>query len=262
MRLLETPGEYKPRSKKQVLGTLKPKNFMEKKLPEGYETQPLGQDDGDGTGEPLNQTDTELEEGLEEAGGAGGDESGENVELDSEEDSPEEDFDFKTELEKERERLGRKIAAERSKRNAEKNAKGATLEQVQKMVDDRVSIAEKRVLRSRAEELADRLAKTDAERELILHHFDHSIVPSGSLEDDIENAYALANRRKFKQTISELKAAARSKQNRIGSSGAGAPAAPAKKLPKYTQEDVDGAKFAGVTIEEFVKARIENEQKV
>lgn len=235
---------------------------MSKQLPEGYNAKPLGHDDGDKGGNLSNQTD-ELEKELGAAGAGEEDPGEEDVEpTDPEENSLDEgEVDFEAELEKERARLGKKVDKERERRIAAERAKGLTPEQVQKMVDDRVAVAEKRVLRSRAEELADRLAKTDAERELILHHFDHSIVPSGNLEDDIENAYALANRRKFKTTISELRAAARSKGTRVGSSGAGAPATQVKKPMKYTQEDIDGARFAGVSVEEFAKARIANESK-
>lgn len=229
-------------------------------MKQDYETKPLGHDDDEGA--ISSKQGDELDE--PEEAGAGEEDSGEEgVELtDPEEESPdEEEFDYEAELEKERARLGKKVDKERDRRLAAERSRGLTAEQVEKMIADKVGVAEKRVLRNRAEELADRLAKSDSERNLILHHFDHSIVASGSLEEDIENAYALANRRKFKATISELRAAARSKETRVGSSGAGAPATPAKKPLKFTQEDVDGARFAGVSVEEFAKARILNESK-
>lgn len=223
--------------------------------PGGYKDHeaPLGSDEGKG-GNPKEQ-DQELDPKLEEAG-ANEEESEEtDVEPDeSEEDSSEDEFDYEAELEKERKRLGGKIDKERRKRiEAEKSRMDP--EEVRNIVRDEVSQSEKRVLRQQAEYTADRLAKSEGEKQLILHHFEHSIRPTGNLEEDIENAYALANRRKFKSTISELRQAARSKQNRPGSSGAGAPPQQKKAL-KYTQEDMDGAKFAGVSVEDFVREKV------
>lgn len=162
-------------------------------------------------------------------------------------------IDFTAELEKERERLGKKIDKEREKRLEAERNKGLSREEVEKIVEEKTSQSEKRIFRSRAEIMAERLAKSSAERDLILFHYDNSIIPSGNLEEDIDNAYTLANKKKIQGQISELKQAAMSKKNVIvGDSGAGKPAE-IKKVPKYSQDIIDGAKFAGVSPEEFAK---------
>jgi hypothetical protein len=170
----------------------------------------------------------------------------------TEEDLDPQETDYEAELIKERERLGKKIDKERDKRIAAERSKGLTLEQAEKLIDERIAVMEKRTTRSRAELAADRLSKSPAERDLILHHYDNSIIPTGNIEDDIENAYALANKKKFQGTISELKQSVKSKENRLGGSGAGAPLRQ-KQPVKISQEIIDAAKFAGVSPEEFVK---------
>ena len=114
---------------------------------------------------------------------------------------------------------------------------------------------EKRVLSSRAELLAERLAKSSAERELILFHYNNSIISTGNIEEDIDNAFTLANKKKIQGQISELKKAAISKKNIIvGDSNSGSPINN-EPVKKYSQDIIDGAKFAGVSVEEFVKKK-------
>lgn len=190
---------------------------------------------------------------LEEEAGAAESELEQGVETSEEEDSGGENIDFEAELEKERQRLGKKIDKERDKRLEAERNKGITREEAEKIADERISQIEKRVLRSRAELAAEKLARSQAERDLILHHYDNSIISTGNIDEDIDNAYTLANKKKIQGTISELKKAAMSKRNVIvGDSGAGKPVEQ-KPVKKYTQDIIDGAEFAGKTPEEFVK---------
>lgn len=173
--------------------------------------------------------------------------------VESEETPPAEvEVDYEAELEKERQRLGKKIDKEREKRIEAERNQGIPREEIERLVDERVGGIEKRLFRSTAEASASRLAKTPAERDLILHHYDHSIVSTGNLEQDMEHAYALANVKRMSGTISELKRGVQSKQTRGGASDAGRPVE-IKKPVKYSKDDIDGAKFAGVSVEEFVK---------
>lgn len=189
---------------------------------------------------------------LEEEAEAAENES-DGVENQSEENSDNDNIDFGAELEKERQRLGKKIDKERDKRLEAERNKGLTREEVEKITEERISQVEKRIFRSRAELMAEKLAKSSAERDLILHHYDNSIISTGNIEEDIDNAYTLANKKKIAGQISELKKAAISKKNIIvGDSGGGTPIEQ-KPVKKYSQDIIDGAKFAGVTPEDFVK---------
>ena len=168
------------------------------------------------------------------------------------------EIDFETELDKERKRLGGKIDKERQKRIDAEKQKGIGRKEIEKIVDERVSQTEKRLMRNRAEFEAEKLAGSSAEKDLILFHYDNSIVLTGNIEEDIEKSYALANRKKFQGQISELKKTVQSKKNiQAGGSGAGAPVE-IKKQPKYSQEVIEAAQFAGVTPEEFVKKQQES----
>src|SRR3990167_5522398 len=172
---------------------------------------------------------------------------------DNDEDSNEiEEEDFQTKLEKERKRLGKKIDTEREKRiNAEKGS--ISREEAEKLISEKVGEVQKTMFRERAELIAERLAKSPAERELIMLHYDNSIIPTGNLQEDVENAHAIANRKKTQSTISELQNSLKSKKT-ISSGGSGA-GQPIEQKPKqrYSQDVLDAAKFAGVTPEEFVK---------
>lgn len=160
--------------------------------------------------------------------------------------------DYESELEKERHRLGLKIDKERQKRiEAQKGS--MPREEVQKLIDEKVGQVQKQMFTERANILAERLAKTPAEKELILLHYNHSIISTGNLEEDMDMAFTLANRSKINGTISELKKIAQSKKTTpSGGSDAGQPVEQ-KPQRKYSKDVLDGAKFAGVSPEEFVK---------
>jgi len=168
-------------------------------------------------------------------------------------------IDYEAELEKERERLGKKIDKERERRIAAEKAKGLSYEDAEKLIDERVALAERRLARGRAEQLAGELAGSQAEKDLILLHYDNSIIPSGNLEADMEKAFALANIKKIQGTVSELKRTAIHKKTLSGGSGAGAPIEQ-KPKPKYSQDIIDGAKFAGVSPEVFANKQAEQEK--
>lgn len=163
-----------------------------------------------------------------------------------------EEVDFDTELEKERKRLGLKIDKEREKRiAAEKNS--LSREEAEKLIDEKVGQVRKDLVQERAELIAERLAKTPAQKELILLHYRNRIIPSGNLEEDMRMALALANRNTTDAKISELESTLKSKKTTSkGGSDAGQPVEQ-KPKQKYSQDIIDAAKFAGVTPEEFVK---------
>ncbi len=192
-------------------------------------------------------------------------ESSEEVGSEKDDDSDAIDEDFhKAELERvrneERERLGSKVDKERDKRIKAEKEKGLSPEEVQTLVKEETAKAVKGFQRSSIEDRAEQLASSDDERKLILHHYDHSIIPTGNLREDLENAYALANKNKTNARITELQRAAVSKRNRQSSSDAGQQVKP-KQSPEVTAEDREMAKFAGVTPEEFAKSRIEKEKE-
>lgn len=59
-----------------------------------------------------------------------------------------------------------------------------------------------------------RIASTPKEAELILYHYEHSLVPTGDIITDVQRAHLLANERRLKTENEELQAALQSKENR------------------------------------------------
>lgn len=161
--------------------------------------------------------------------------------------------DYEAELEEERNRLGKKIDKERAKRIEAEKDKGLSREEVEALINEKVSQTEKRLLNSRADLIAEKLAKSPAEKKLILHHYEHSIIPTDNLEEDMEKAQALANRKRVSGQISELQKANDAKKRVISGNPDGGAPIEQKPKPKYSQEIIEAAKFAGVTPEEFVK---------
>lgn len=206
-------------------------------------------------------SDSENEEAEEEAEADESESEEDEVETEeSEEDSKAEgEVDFDAELKKEQERLGKKIDKERNDKN-ELKKKFIPREEAEKLVNEKVAESERRILRDRAEELAGQLAGSEAEKKLILFHYDNSIVHTGNIKTDMENAHLFANRNRVKGTISELRKAAEHKKTLGGGSDAGAPAEQPKPKKKYSQDILDGAKFAGVSPEEFAKKQAEKER--
>lgn len=221
------------------------------------DVKPLGHDSNDE--EASSSEEAEEVEESEEAGTEESETEETDVEPDESEEDSTDDIDYKAEFErvtKNLDKTGKKVDKERVKRIDAEKKEGLSEDQVTEIVKRENAKSEKRILRSRAEQSADALAGSDAERELILYHYDNSIVLSGNFEEDMENAYACANKKRNKTRISELKAAARSKKTRVSASSAGAPAKN-KKTVKYSTDDIDGAEFAGVPVEEFVKKKAE-----
>lgn len=185
------------------------------------------------------EPDAEASEQVETEGTAEGSNASESV-------------DYESELEKERERLGKKIDKERERRIAAQKG-SMPREEVEKLINEKFGEVQKQMFRSQVELLIARRAKTPAEKELVLLHYDHSIIPTGNPDEDVDMAFALANRKKVQGTISELKKTLQSKKTTLsGGSDAGQPVEQ-KPLVRYSKEIIEAAKFAGVTPEEFVK---------
>lgn len=80
-------------------------------------------------------------------------------------------------------------------------------EMVSRMVEDRVSKLTEQVRGDAIDSLISSYASNKDEAELIKHHLENSIKPSGDDVTDILNAKALANKARFTQQTSEIKRA-------------------------------------------------------
>ena len=200
-----------------------------------------------------NASNSEEEEELEETGSSDDEDSSdeENVEPDEGEEHQKSRDEFADELERERERLGKKIDKERERRIKAEN-ENLSQEQIQELVRREVSQVESKLTQDRVEQLIEQRTDSPEKKELAMLKYKYSIVHSDNLLEDVENAVALANRKKMRGKISEINQSVKSKENRDKPSGAGSPKKP-QTQQKFSQEVIDAAKFAGVSPEEFVK---------
>jgi len=58
-----------------------------------------------------------------------------------------------------------------------------------------------------AEQEAEKLSTTEAQRKVIMHHYQNSIVKSGNIKADIENAFYIANKGRIRRSIDEIRRA-------------------------------------------------------
>jgi hypothetical protein len=182
------------------------------------------------------------------------DEEDDSAADEDEDESEDDDVDHASELDrlrKQKEKLGKKVDKERERRIAAEKQQGIPREEVERIADER---AERILKRNQAENLAGRLAKSSAERDLILHHYENSIVPTGDLEEDIASAHALANKKRVKGQQSEFRRSEQSKRKIQNGGADGGQPLRTDKPKRFSQEIIEGAKFAGVTPEQFAKS--------
>lgn len=80
-----------------------------------------------------------------------------------------------------------------------------------------------------------KLAKTDAELQVLAWHAEHSIRPTGDAQKDAENAYFIAHKGKIKRSFDEIRRAGYSRPAPGGAPGRRQPAKPA--VPALSQSD-------------------------
>lgn len=177
----------------------------------------------------------------------------------------EEHIDYKAELERERqrnERLGKDLEKKNKKlseafeRNdeIEKEREEELYSRLEQRIEERLQGATKVVNENYARDLAQQMAQGEADlAELVYLKYKNRIVPSGSLHEDMQEAYFLATGGKFRDEAQEAKRTALSKTGRGNGAGAGQKR---KEEPdvELTPEELKLLKF-GVSIEELKKAK-------
>ena len=138
----------------------------------------------------------------------------------SEEESKEVEIDHKQELDKERER---RIKAESMLQRIKEKSKEKSIESEPEDddIDIRLKAMEEKIERSAtvaseagAYAVISRRANTPEEIEAIRYHYQNSIRLTGDIELDVENASAIANKKRISNQLDEAKAALKSKDLR------------------------------------------------
>jgi len=88
-----------------------------------------------------------------------------------------------------------------------------------------------------------KIAKSEAERKVLMHHYKYSIQKTGNLAADMENAYILANKGKIQRSFSEIRRGALARPAPGSPPGRRAPAAQA--VPALTADEQNTLKRRG-----------------
>jgi hypothetical protein len=169
-------------------------------------------------------------------------------------------IDYKAELERERqarEKAEKALAEKRFKtkhkdeeqdeEEEDEEDKPLTLKDVERILAKSKQETLKEVNQTKAFEIADRLATDPDERDLALEIFQNRTFPSHlSLEDQIEESFVIANRKKIIGERNEALRALRNKDN-VNKGGAGSHRDPMKntKEPQLSDADKEAMKSAG-----------------
>lgn len=166
---------------------------------------------------PQSEEETTSEEKPEEAESeeSNDPEESENSDEPSKEDTSDYDKELKRiEQDKEEKRKGYAMRKGKKDDDEEEEEQEDIDEKIQKAVKEAVAGVQKDVQRSNVETLLRQQTGSDSEFKLALHHYDNSINPSGSVNDDVENAVLLANKHRLKGVESEKKRSSQSEDTR------------------------------------------------
>lgn len=160
--------------------------------------------------------ESEDEQALEEA---------KETEEESEESS--EDIDYKAELEEELRKKDEKLKKaghkieELKKEKKENEYEEMDDDRIRKIVREENQSLRKDISRSRIQEHIDNIAKSEDEGKLIMFHYENSIISTGNVEEDVESAQAIANKKQNKKMMGEAMRALRSQsmKGKDGDSG-------------------------------------------
>ena len=138
----------------------------------------------------------------------------------------EENIDYKAELEKTKKQLGQaehtilKLKSEKDKETEEEDdpAEKETVEDVAKKEARKYFV---NLSKQQAENFAHSLSTNDDEFNLIMFHYENSLVPTGNIEEDIKTAKLLANRKRIDKDMEQLRRANLSKETRGADGGDG-----------------------------------------
>jgi hypothetical protein len=127
--------------------------------------------------------------------------------------------------------------------NDEERKESFSLEEVRSIIKEEVGSVRSLFAESEVETRISKVAKSDKEKALIKHLFNSRISRSENLDDDIEDAWLLANKHKMKSVMSEL---ARGKKAKPHSESGDGQKREDKQKPKVNAADEKFAKSKGL----------------
>jgi len=177
------------------------------------------------------------------------------------------EVDYKAELEKAKKQISQAeytIQEEKRRRREAERLAEETVEPKPDVEEDRLrqiireeqSAILSKVREGDAKRIARSMSSNDVEYELILHHYENSIRPTGDIESDIRRAKLLANEARYASDIEEARRSALSASMKGKGTGSGQKLQD-KKTPNLTTEERKLARVFGLTPDEIAKAKQE-----
>lgn len=171
-----------------------------------------------------------------------------------------EHIDYKAELEREQRRLKQAEFTIQKLKAAQKEQPEETYQEpddVETRIDKKFQEFEYRQTASRAQELARSKASTKDEEDLIMFHYQNSVKITGNVDVDVDNAYFLANKKRFQSNLNEAYKAVASKERRGNGAGSGQKVKQEAQV-QLTPEEQKLVKMGLLTLEEARKAKQES----
>ena len=100
----------------------------------------------------------------------------------------------------------------------DKEQKGVTLDDMRAIVREEMGGIKSSFAKAEVETRVSKLAKNDKEKALTIHLFDNRIVRSDNLDEDVDDAWWLANKNRIKATMAELGRGNKAKKKSSGES--------------------------------------------
>lgn len=184
--------------------------------------------------------------------------SEENLESDdvesTEEESSEDEtnvIDYKAELERiQEEKASKEEQLSKAEHTIEnlKRDKRVRPDEIQKLIEEEISkrfqSVEKTALQSSAQQIASSIASNSDEAALIMYHYQNTIIPSGNLNEDMEVARVIANRKRIQTELEETKRALSSPKPSSASSSSNKKTE--KTAPKLSSQEASFIKNANM----------------
>ena len=124
---------------------------------------------------------------------------------------------------------------------------------IEQIVERKLAGVTKNLQLSAVRDLALKRSSSPEEADLILFHYQHSIIPSGNITEDIENAWTLANKKRLVTDASEAKRSLAAHDNRYPSGSGGGQKPPVVNQPVLTPQQQELARIYNIPPEKLVK---------
>ncbi len=119
-------------------------------------------------------------------------------------------------------------------------------ELVDKIVEEKVGTVRSTFAKAEVDTRISKLTKTPKEKQLVEYHFNNTIKPTGDIDEDVENAYIIANKHRIKQTFEALGGKQKANEEKGDGIGSGQKRPKSGKEPQVSAQEKAFAQSNGL----------------